>query len=618
MVGIIPALIIIELPIAKELLIMPKRSYYDEIEELEINWQSTISHSPIIYEKISMEFFEGITYCIGSGGSLVLAKLWQQVHESHELGVAKVKTPYEYEFENPKADVVVLFSASGKNHDILNAFRTALKRGSRIVVFTISHQSELLRLAKTQENVACVYPSIKSAKDGFLAVNSTIVMAGLIYQVESILFGVEINTQSPVASAFRDYYHSPIANPSQYKTLQIIVSEWGAPAGLDLETRLAESSVAACFLTDPRSFGHGRFIWLDSHKNDTLVVMIYTPTSEQFMNKFSKNIPDFIPQYKIFAPYQGIWGAIYSIVATILLVGDLAKSQDIDPGKPDVPLWGRKLHGLRVNNKKVSNLVDFPALTLPFDGLVIDIDGTLVDTKARFDPVRNEIAEELNRLLTLRLPIGFATGRGWSAMEILQSTISSELWDRVTVGLYNGTYILKLLEKSLPVSHDQLPIINEVSSLVEKICEKYDIKPTIRPTQITVKGLRTNQICLLKAELNLELGQKRRYFKIVSSAHSVDIIPWWGSKLRVVETIDLSLDSQILCVGDQGQMGGNDEELLRWQPSVSVGRERPISNMCLWLGKNSNLRESAGLLALLRSIEKEDTKFYVNKEKLDY
>ena len=69
-------------------------------------------------------------------------------------------------------------------------------------------------------------------------------------------------------------------------------------------------------------------------------------------------------------------------------------------------------------------------------------------------------------------------------------------------------------------------------------------------------------------------------------------------------------------MGDQGQIAGNDEELLKWKPSVSVGKHRPVSNACLWLGHNRDLQESNGTLTILKAIEAKDSLFIINSTKL--
>ena len=67
-----------------------------------------------------------------------------------------------------------------------------------------------------------------------------------------------------------------------------------------------------------------------------------------------------------------------------------------------------------------------------------------------------------------------------------------------------------------------------------------------------------------------------------------------------------------MCIGDQGQIGGNDEELLMRQPAVCVGAKQPVSNDCFWLGKHKQYREAAGTVKILRHIIKEGESFRLN------
>jgi hypothetical protein len=75
-----------------------------------------------------------------------------------------------------------------------------------------------------------------------------------------------------------------------------------------------------------------------------------------------------------------------------------------------------------------------------------------------------------------------------------------------------------------------------------------------------------------------------------------------------------SLNENVLCVGDQGQVKGNDEELLSWQPSICVGRLCPSSHLCLWIGKDPQYRESLGTLKILKGIHKDGAEFRFNFE----
>lgn len=610
---------------------MAKRSYFEEIEELEMTWNTIESCEIVISPQVTADYFAGQAYCIGSGGSFTIAKLWQLVFEGSHLGIAKTMTPYEFNHTKIIPDIVFLFSASGKSHDILQAFKLAVTKGCKVVVFTVTTNSALMRLVKSAPGQAvAVYPKALIAKDGFLAVNSIIAMAGILVRLEQILFGHKKAYDSPVSIAIRDHQES-LANieaVEECSVLQIITSEWGGPAGNDLESRVAESGVIPCFLTDPRNFAHGRFVWLDSRK-DSFVILFGTPQSKSFIKRFIKILPEFIPVYYVCAPYNGLYGAIYCLTRSIFFFSELAKHIDIDPGKPTVPDWGRKLHSLRLGKKDISAVDsiaqfsytgnNYPALELKFSGIVLDIDGTLLDTEDRFSSIINkEVGDELNRLLSEGLSLAFATGRGKSAINLLRGSILQEFWHKVTVGLYNGTKVLKLDENICVTSELPGVFLTGTVAQIEEICNLVpQAQVTVRSTQITVEGINEGQREIIVREISKSLGQGMRFVKIVHSAHSLDILPYWASKLRVVERMDIHLEQNVLCVGDQGQLGGNDEELLSWKPSVSVGKSRPISNACFWLGKKKELRGVAGTISLLKAIEPVDGRFMINNKNLE-
>ena len=73
--------------------------------------------------------------------------------------------------------------------------------------------------------------------------------------------------------------------------------------------------------------------------------------------------------------------------------------------------------------------------------------------------------------------------------------------------------------------------------------------------------------------------------KCVQSAHSIDVVEAATSKRAVVETIGADCSGAILCIGDQGQEGGNDFELLACHPAtLSVDRCSSDPTRCWNLG----------------------------------
>ena len=63
--------------------------------------------------------------------------------------------------------------------------------------------------------------------------------------------------------------------------------------------------------------------------------------------------------------------------------------------------------------------------------------------------------------------------------------------------------------------------------------------------------------------------------KCVQSAHSIDVVEAATSKRAVVETLGADCSGAILCIGDQGQEGGNDFELLASARPPSVLTDAP-------------------------------------------
>lgn len=589
---------------------MAKRSYFDEVLEMADTWDKVFS-SAFITPSFDSKWLRGTACCVGSGGSLALAKLWQLIHEQHGLGLAKVVTPFEFSNSSIFPELVVIFSASGKNHDILEVFRVAKKNNCKVLIFTKTKNSPLTRLAKTHSNDTYILnPDVSTPSDGFLAVNSMIAISSLILLLEQSLFGMNYKySMSPVNSAIQDHKKESIK--LRTGTFQIIASDWGYPAGIDFEARLAESGIGHCFLTDPRNFGHGRFIWLENKKPSTSVLIFYTPSSKAFIKRFHRVLPNNITTVLIESPYDYLLGAVYCIVRSVLIIRDLAKKLKLNPGKPNVPEWGRKLHGLKYNSKSTTQSpLTYPALSDSFNRIVMDLDGTIVNTEDRFKPIKNEIVIEIERLLGEGLRLGIATGRGGSAIELFKSQLNKKFHSFIIIGLYNGTGLMKL-NGSLDVSREVWPIRHDLRKyLLANHLAESDFKLSL--TQISIRNIRKSQVTEIISGVFDHLGQYAKFIKFQESGHSLDILPHWATKLSVIQAISESSSDKILCIGDQGQVGGNDEELLSWQPSISVGKLRPASNLCFWIGHNSGLRESNGLLAVLRAIYKDGDLFKID------
>ncbi len=115
----------------------------------------------------------------------------------------------------------------------------------------------------------------------------------------------------------------------------------------------------------------------------------------------------------------------------------------------------------------------------------------------------------------------------------------------------------------------------------------------------------------------MEILSQLRNIKITQSGHSVDILDPDVSKTQVVEVLRKKINdgkSNILIVGDQGQYGGNDFELLSLPYSLSVDKISSSPTTC-WNLSPIGLRGAKSTLAILRSLEVEYSAFRLN---LDY
>ena len=120
-------------------------------------------------------------------------------------------------------------------------------------------------------------------------------------------------------------------------------------------------------------------------------------------------------------------------------------------------------------------------------------------------------------------------------------------------------------------------LVNEPSVLIERRTHQIQFQAA-KGAEISTRAL---------AQLIREMAARtpRLHVKCVQSAHSIDVVETATSKRAVVETIGADCSGAILCIGDQGQEGGNDFELLACHPAtLSVDRCSSDPTRCWNLG----------------------------------
>jgi hydroxymethylpyrimidine pyrophosphatase-like HAD family hydrolase len=301
------------------------------------------------------------------------------------------------------------------------------------------------------------------------------------------------------------------------------------------------------------------------------------------------------------------------------VVGEIAGEAGIDPARPRVPTFGRRLYNLPIKKllqRKPDGPVALKARALNaghvdeplaetfkesfeswraafskqrFGGIVVDYDGTVCSTGERFELPRESMQSAILRVIEGGLRVGFATGRGRSIHKDLRAWVPAQLWPAIYLGLYNGAIRLKLSET--------LPDLYTPSALMTEIAERLAGSPfaslmhiEVRAGQVTIQAESDtffHDLSLARMVRDLLNEEPAIAAKVVSSGHSVDVLAPDTTKVTVLRELEASCGRPVLVIGDQGQSGGNDFELLAaTQWSLSVDRCSADPTRCWSIGRS--------------------------------
>lgn len=550
---------------------------------------------------------------VGSGGSYSVASFAAQMHELMEGETAKAVTPLEI-ISGPTTNAgIACFSASGRNRDIGVAFKAAAQREFLpLSALVLKDESPLHALGRRFQYADIVDFQSDSFKDGFLAVASLVASSVLIlraYQASGF-------DSEELPSSLEELMHQIICGwsaediASQAKdlclnrTVSLLFTNSLRATSVDLESRFVEAGLGNLHAADLRNFGHGRHFWMHKHKASTGIVCLVGDGMEQLATKTLEALPREIPRLRIDFRGPRHLQAIAGIVAGLHLSLGAGEASKIDPAKPGVPEFGRRLYrigpmlpaesqkelnlnaalarkGVNLSGADKETWFEHYSSAINFvrdasiQGLVMDYDGTLSDDRDRFKVgLRPKVAEELNRLLEGGLPIGIATGRGPSAGVSLRSSIKRELWGRVLVGYYNGAVISSLSDDRDPLL-DELDAVDPMLEELRKGTFLSSCEIRANTKQISIKFRRRRDVSRAVSEIReaLRLGGLDK--QVVISSHSVDVLIGGQSKLKLVEELCnyAEIDSgAVLRIGDRADPVGNDFQLLDHPLGLSVDR----------------------------------------------
>ncbi len=521
---------------------------------------------------------------------------------------------------------IVMFSASGKHPDAAMAVAAAKAGGYAVIgVVTLRPESELPPGVRGDRVQIVTVPSA-AAKDGFLATNSVLAMA-------TALVAGRVPDLQPLPAVLA-LLHRPAREALRAQCL-VLYGPGHACVALDLESRLHEIGLATVQMCDYRNFAHGRHAGLARHLKDTSLVAVIAPEYEDIADQTVHEIPSEAHVVRLRTQSASPVGALDLLAGSIQLIVPTAQARHVNPAKPGVAAFGRKLYHLAVARPRapaVARLAVRRKLAsigsarfdevlsttyqrsyeawlealcgAEFGGLVLDYDGTCCTTDGRYDLPTEPVRAEVLRVLKGGLVVGFASGRGGSLHRDLRKWVPERFWSHIRLGLYNGALEMRLSD----LLSDQTScggVLAEVGKRLRGSIFAPSLKLEERTHQLKVEpGESASWSRLPLAEVVREIidWEPALPLKVLSSAHSVDVVLRETSKRAVLAAVHGETGGLVLAIGDQGQVGGNDFELLAaTSASLSVDRCSSDPTRC-WNLDDAGSRGPDTLITYFRAL----------------
>ena len=245
-----------------------------------------------------------------------------------------------------------LTSAGGSNPDILASLDRLARREPRsLVVVCLTPGAPLARRASRIPFVDLIELSPPTPRDGFLATNSLITLVTLLERA----YGATLGQGSALPTEWAHLLPPDVQLdldrrlPTAWKkqTLLVLYGPSTRVAAVDLESRFSEAGLQNVSIADYRNFAHGRHNWLAKRPESTAVLAFVTPAERELASKTLELIPQLVPTIPVSIPFTDATAGVAALARVMHITLSAGQARDIDPGRPGVPPFGRRIYNLK-------------------------------------------------------------------------------------------------------------------------------------------------------------------------------------------------------------------------------------------------------------------------------
>lgn len=570
-------------------------------------------------------------YAVGSGGSYSVCQFASHLHGVFSAKPAAALTPLQSRSSRTPIATsgIIVPTAGGNNPDVVGIVRhLAQQEPEALIILCGNSRSKVVAQATQYPIAECIAYDLPTGRDGFLATNSLLAFCVLLARAYCEASGHSFDLAKDFhsflgkdsARSRPDKPHRKFVSLLERDTLVILYGPSTQSAAIDLESKFTESALGHVQICDFRQFAHGRHHWLAKRAEQSAILSLECIGDRTVASQTLATLPKTVTQMRLNIPYDGWRADIAAICEGMYIVQAAGHFRQIDPGRPGVPPFGRRLYHAnafrRISSKdsgciwtaraierKASETLERLAsdgrlrfwrdshdnviariTSARFGGVVLDYDGTLCSEDGRFDPLPDSIVDCLSELLTSGFVVGVATGRGKSVRLRLRESINKKLWRGIIVGYYNGSEVMPLASEDQPDGADRVgEALRPLAEAIQSDPLLAQGKVTLRKHQITlerIQGLSLDALC--EHAMALVNRTSPSAFRVMRSGHSVDVVSVHTSKLTVVERVqELSArGTEVLRIGDRGRWPGNDAQLLASPYGLSVHEVSSDSQSC--------------------------------------